>query len=169
VAVLSDPVTQHSIRENDWRGSIGLTIASRAGAASAAALAASIAVLLGAIAFAGGSGPRVETLLESRTTVLGQPIAYPTEGAARITAVIVTLAPGAETGRHRHRVPLYGHVLSGQVTIDYEGRGSKTFKAGDAFMEAVGTWHNGRNSGSEPLRILAVYLGAEGLANSERP
>jgi quercetin dioxygenase-like cupin family protein len=58
--------------------------------------------------------------------------------------VIVTLAPGQETGRHRHPVPLYGQVLSGQATTDYGDygdygeRGSKTYKAGEAFMEPEG-------------------------------
>lgn len=135
----------------------------------AALLIASAAIALGTFGSAAKSQPEIETLLDTQTTVLGQPIAYPTEGAARITAVIVTLAPGEETGRHRHAVPLYGQVLSGQVTIDYDGHGSKTFRAGDAFMEALGTWHNGRNSGDEPVRILAVFLGAEGVPNTERP
>jgi quercetin dioxygenase-like cupin family protein len=114
-------------------------------------------------------GPRIETLLETHTTNLGQPIEYPAQDAARITAVIVTLAPGEETGRHRHPVPLYGQVLAGQVTIDYGAHGSKTYKAGEAFMEAMNTWHSGRNSGDEALRILAVFLGAEGVANVVRP
>ncbi len=89
--------------------------------------------------------------------------------------MIVTLAPGQETGRHRHPVPLYGQVLSGQATTDYGDygdygeRGSKTYKAGEAFMEAVGTWHNGRNNGEGSLRILAIFMGPEGVANVERP
>ena len=36
-------------------------------------------------------------------------------------------------------------------------------------MEAVGTWHNGRNSGEGSLRILAIFMGPEGVANVERP
>ena len=86
--------------------------------------------------------------------------------------MIVTLAPGQETGRHRHPVPLYGQVLSGQLTVDYGESGelgSKTYTAGDAFMEAMDTWHNGRNSGDEALRILAIYMGAEGVPNTEKP
>ncbi|MDX1574964.1 MAG: cupin domain-containing protein, partial [Kiloniellales bacterium] len=114
-------------------------------------------------------GPTFETILETRTTNLGQPIHYPGDGAAEITAVIVTLEPGQETGRHRHSVPLYGHVLSGQLTVDYGEFGSKTYVAGEAFMEAMDTWHTGRNSGEETLRILAVFLGAEGRPNSEKP
>jgi multidrug efflux pump subunit AcrA (membrane-fusion protein) len=42
--------------------------------------------------------PAVETLLETQTTNIGQAIGYPS-GAAQITAVIVTLAPGEETGQ----------------------------------------------------------------------
>lgn len=113
--------------------------------------------------------PKIDTLLQTGTTILGQPLAYPSEGAPRITAVIVTLEPGQGTGRHRHAVPLYGQVLAGELTIDYEGHGTKTYRTGDAFMEAVGTWHNGHNDGTETVRILAVFIGAEGLPNTERP
>ena len=158
-----------SISENERQRGRGLATPSRAGHLCAALLIASAAILLGTLKSAAQNEPDVETLLDTQTTILAQPIAYPTQGAARITAVIVTLAPGEETGRHRHAVPLYGQVLSGQLTIGYDGHGSKTFRAGDAFMEALGTWHNGRNSGDEPVRILAVFLGAEGIANSERP
>lgn len=131
------------------------------------------AVLIAGAVFQGAAAaedqPRVETLLDTETTNLGQPIRYPGDGAARITAVIVTLAPGEETGRHRHPVPLYGQVLSGQVTIDYGEQGSRTYRAGEAFMEALDTWHNGRNSGAETLRILAVFIGAAEHPNVVRP
>jgi len=113
--------------------------------------------------------PKVETLLQTGTTILGQPLGYPGGGAPRITAVIVTLEPGQDTGRHRHPVPLYGHVLAGELTIDYDGHGTKVYRTGDAFMEAIGTWHNGRNEGPETVRILAVFIGAEGVANTEQP
>jgi quercetin dioxygenase-like cupin family protein len=132
-------------------------------------LVAGAATFAGAIEALAADQPVVETLLETQTTNLGQPIEYPVGNAAKITAMIVTLAPGVETGRHRHSVPLYGQVLSGQVTIDYGDYGSKTYKAGEAFMEAVGTWHNGHNSGGEILRILAIFMGAEGVPNVERP
>jgi hypothetical protein len=37
------------------------------------------------------------------------------------------------------------------------------YRAGDALMEAIAVAHNGRNTGSGPVRILAVFIGAEGL------
>ena len=144
----------------------------RAGVLWAAILVAGAATFVGAIKALAADQPVIETLLETQTTNLGQPIEYPAASAAKITAVVVTLAPGEETGRHRHAVPLYGQVLSGQVTIDYGDygeHGSKTYKAGEAFMEALGTWHNGHNSGDETLRILAIFMGAEGVPNVERP
>ena len=141
----------------------------RAGVLCAAILVTGVAIFVWPIRVLAEDPPVIETLLETQTTNLGQPIEYPAASAAKITAVIVTLAPGEETGRHRHAVPLYGQVLSGQVTIDYGAHGSKTYKAGEAFMEAVGTWHNGHNSGDETLRILAIFMGAEGVPNVERP
>ena len=139
----------------------------RAGAVGALMLAG--AALAGAAAGAADDGPKVEVLLKSGATVLGQPIRYPSEGAPQVTAVIVTLEPGQETGRHHHPVPLYGQVLAGEVTIDYGDAGTKTYRAGDAFLEAVGTWHNGRNSGKQTLHILAVFIGVEGVPNTVRP
>ena len=141
----------------------------RAGVLCVAILAAGVAISVWPIRVLAEDQPVIETLLETQTTNLGQPIKYPAASAAKITAVVVTLAPGEETGRHRHAVPLYGQVLSGQVTVNYGAHGSKTYKAGEAFMEALGTWHNGHNSGDETLRILAIFMGAEGVPNVERP
>ncbi len=60
-------------------------------------------------------GPSVEALLETGVTILDQSLAYPAAGAPQITAAILTMAPGAETGLHRHEVPLFAHVLAGEL------------------------------------------------------
>ncbi len=44
--------------------------------------------------------------------------------------------------------------------------GARVYRAGDTLMEAVGTLHNGRNSGRTGLRILVVFMGAEGADNT---
>ena len=72
----------------------------------------------------------VEPLLSTGETVLGQTITYPTATAAHVTAVIVTLPPGAETGWHQHDVPLFGYLLEGQLTVDYEGVGERIYRPG---------------------------------------
>lgn len=36
---------------------------------------------------------------------------------------------------------------------------------GDALVEAMDVAHRGMNTGTSPVKILAIYLGAEGTAN----
>jgi quercetin dioxygenase-like cupin family protein len=99
-------------------------------------------------------------------TTVGQAIAYP-EGTPKVTAAIVTIPPGGATGWHSHDVPLFVYVLDGEVTVDYGEKGVKVYKAGDGLLEAMNWPHNGMNQSSLPVRILAVYMGAEGTANTE--
>ncbi|WP_295807005.1 cupin domain-containing protein [uncultured Nitratireductor sp.] len=122
-----------------------------------------LCVLPQSIAFADQQSPqsdyrRVEPLLDTNSTILDQKLIYPS-GEAQLKAVIVTLMPGEETGRHMHAVPLFGHVLEGELAIHYEGTEEKTFKPGDSFIEALNVWHNGRVVGEKPARILAVFIG----------
>ena len=105
-------------------------------------------------------------LLSSGETVIGQPIAYPA-GTAKVTAAIVTVPPGGETGWHTHPVPLLATILEGELSVDYGSKGTKVFKAGDALLEAMNWPHNATNIGTVPVRILAVYMGADGALNAE--
>ncbi len=110
--------------------------------------------------------PTVTPVLQSSTTIIGQPIAYPV-GEAQVTAAIVTLPPGGQTGWHVHAVPLFGYMLQGELTVDYGAKGMHTYKAGEGLMEAMNWPHNGTNEGTVPVRILTVYAGATGIANAE--
>lgn len=107
-----------------------------------------------------------ELLLSTSETVLGQPFAYATGAAPKVTAVIATIPPGAKTGLHHHDVPLFGYMLEGELTVTYEGVGEHVYRAGDSLIEAIKTPHEGRNTGSGPVRILAVFMGAEGIPNT---
>jgi quercetin dioxygenase-like cupin family protein len=104
-------------------------------------------------------------LLSTSTTVIGQPIVYPT-GPAKITAAVVTVPPGGETGWHDHEVPLIAYILEGALTVDYGEKGVHTFPAGTAVAEAIGWPHIGSNKGDVPVRLFAVYMGSEGLSNT---
>lgn len=107
---------------------------------------------------------RVDPLLASDRTVIGETLGYPS-GSAKVTSSIVTIQPGEETAWHKHGAPLYAYILSGEVTVDYGGKGTKRFPAGSAFMEAMDHWHRGTNLGDRPVRILAVYLGSDQVEN----
>ena len=101
-------------------------------------------------------------LLSTGTTIVGETLHYPTNGPAHVTAAIVTLAPGAKTVLHRHGVPLFAYILEGEITVDYGDRGKRTYRAGDALMEAMDVPHFGADTGPQPVRILTVFIGAEG-------
>lgn len=104
-------------------------------------------------------------LLETGTDIVNQAIVYP-PGTPKVTSAIVVIPPGEETGWHTHEVPLYVHVLEGTVTVDYGGKGTKTYEAGETFMEAMNWPHNGMNNASVPVRILVVYMGSEDKTNT---
>ncbi len=100
-------------------------------------------------------------LYSGNTTVAGEEIAYPS-GKPHVNAMIVTLAPGEKTMLHQHGVPVFIHILEGEVTVDYGDKGMKTFRQGESFLEAMEVTHAGMNSGTVPVKILAVYMGADG-------
>jgi quercetin dioxygenase-like cupin family protein len=101
-------------------------------------------------------------LLSTGTSIVGEPLRYPTTGAPHVTASVIMLAPGGKTIVHKHGVPLFAYILDGELTVDYGDRGIRTYRKGEAFMEAMDVAHEGINTGSQPVRILAVYMGADG-------
>lgn len=117
------------------------------------------------VAWTKSTYPPVDVLLRTGETTIGQPISYPTTPAL-VTAAIVTMQPGQETGWHRHDAPLFAYILEGSVTVDYGPDGKKAYEQGDAFLEAFLTDHNGINPGSEAVRILAVFMGGADVENT---
>jgi len=125
------------------------------------------AALLIAGADRGATREAVSSLLSTTQTVLGQPVVYPTEAPAKVTAAVVTMQPGEETGWHRHDVPMFGYILDGEVTVDYGAKGTRVYRRGDAIVEAIDVPHSGRNTGAGEARILSVFMGAEGVPDTE--
>lgn len=121
-------------------------------------------------AIAADYSPGVTSKVLSKTTVTGngQKTSYPLTDKAEVTAMIVDLAPGAETGWHKHPVPVYGYVVSGSLSVELEDGKLLSFSAGEAIIEVVNTMHNGRNSGAVPVKLAVFYLGAEGIPNVVR-
>lgn len=107
-------------------------------------------------------------LFSGSRTVMDEDIAYPATGKAHVNALIVVLAPGEKTVLHKHGVPTFIHILEGEVTVEYEGRGKRTFRQGESFLEAMNVTHAGMNTGNVPVKILAVYMGADGASDVVR-
>ena len=129
-----------------------------------------LAILFAAPALAEDATPQtyqnlLTPLLQSGSDVLGDPLVFP-EGTPNITAAIVTVPPGGETGHHTHEVPLFAYILEGELTVDYGERGKKTYRAGEAVLEAQNQPHNGVNTGTVPMKLLAVYMGGGDRRNT---
>lgn len=111
--------------------------------------------------------PQVQPLISSGKTIVGETIVFPEQVPAKITAVIVTMQPGERTGWHRHGIPVFGYMLEGELTVDYGPHGKHVYRKGDSVLEAIKAPHNGTNTGTGIMRILAVFMGADGLPLSE--
>ena len=72
-----------------------------------------------------------------------------------------TRCPLAQEGPlHRHLVPMFAYLLEGELTVNYGVQGIRSYKAGDALVEAIGVRHRGLNAGTTPVKLLVVYMAA---------
>ena len=129
----------------------------------------SICALSVSVAAAAASDVSVSPVMKGSTTISGQQIEYPHSNKPEITAVVIQIQPGKESGRHMHPVPTYVHILQGTLTIEFEDGSRQVFKEGQGFLEGTNTWHNGKNLGDVPVKALVVFAGEEGTANMVRP
>ena len=112
------------------------------------------------------TAPPPEILLDAYADTVGAPVRYPA-GRAHVLSLVLTMVPGQETGWHRHDVPLYARMLDGEIEVDYGAGTAKRYRAGETFLEAMDRYHNGRVVGDATVRILIVFMGADGVANTE--
>ena len=102
------------------------------------------------------------TLFQSTATAAGQPIVFPA-GHTEVTALMVDIPAGADTGWHKHPWPRYAYVVSGAVTVENDAGESKTYRAGDFFVEQINIFHHGTTT--VPTRLLVVDQDVAGKGN----
>jgi quercetin dioxygenase-like cupin family protein len=112
-----------------------------------------------------GQYPSLEKVFSSSETIIGQGFYYP-NGTATITSTIIEMQPGQSTGWHRHEAPLFAMVLQGEITVDYGVNGKRIYRQNDRFIEAFQSSHNGTNTSTEIVRILAVFAGSDSAKNT---
>lgn len=77
--------------------------------------------------------------------------------AERMQLVLMSIPPGGEIGEEMHaRVEQALFCVSGAGTATINGVNSR-FAAGDAAIVGMGTRHNFRNTGKEPLQLYTLY------------
>jgi len=58
-------------------------------------------------------GIKIETLIKSDTTSIGQKIKFPQYQAGEVKMCKVTIPVGKSTGWHKHDAPVYAYVIKG--------------------------------------------------------
>lgn len=113
------------------------------------------------------SGVRATVGLKTDSSWDGRKLAYP-EGQAEVTGMLIEVDPGQETGWHRHTVPSFALVISGELEVTLEDGRTKRLKAGDMLAEVVNVVHSGKNVGSETAKLVVFYAGATGMTLTEK-
>jgi quercetin dioxygenase-like cupin family protein len=128
-----------------------------------ASFVASLAIFAAQPAFAldQSATVKVSKLMQTSSSWNGAALAYP-GGQAEVTALLIEIAPGGETGWHQHPVPSFGYILEGELDVSLKDGSVKHLVAGQALAEVVNTLHNGRNVGKGPLKLVVFYAGATG-------
>ena len=72
--------------------------------------------------------------------------------------VAVEIPVGGREGRHTHSGTAMIHVLDGAITLDYEGKPTVTYKAGESFFVDAGKVHEGINKGTVPSKAIATFV-----------
>ena len=107
----------------------------------------------------------VKTLARTTTNSIGQPIEYPRDGTPEVTALLVEMAPGEETGWHSaSRSAARLHPRGRTDGLSGHGRETRGRAPGEVSLESVDVVHNGVNEGAVPLQDDRLCRRAEGRA-----
>ena len=111
-------------------------------------------LLLGVVAIQ-AQAPAPTAIKRNMLVKAEMPDMGPTEGYV----VEVEIAPGGQSGRHYHPGHEFGYVLSGEETLEIDGKPPAILKAGMPISIDAGVIHNGKNnSATQPLKLLVVYV-----------
>ena len=105
---------------------------------------------------------KIEPVLKTDTTSLGQKIIYPQFNDNQVTILKITMPPGKSTGWHKQLIPVFAYVLEGTITVEFENKKSIVYLKNSTISESFNTYHNGVNRGNEDVVLLAFYMGEKG-------
>jgi quercetin dioxygenase-like cupin family protein len=104
---------------------------------------------------------RAVEVLRATHTWAHSPIEYP-RGQSEVVGLAIEIAAGGETGWHSHPVPSFAYVVAGTIELKLASGAVKRFRSGEAFAEVIDVTHNGRNVGSDPVKLIVFYASTRG-------
>lgn len=109
-----------------------------------------------------GKGTTADGLLLVAKGALPNQKANPWRGTYKapwdVTALRITLPPGASTGWHRHPGPGFMVVTQGAVTIYANDCTKTTYAKGQSYVEVPGLVNLVRNDGAEPAIFVGTFV-----------
>lgn len=72
--------------------------------------------------------------------------------------VAVEIPVGGREGRHFHSGTAMIHVTDGAITLDYEGKPTVRYKAGESFFVDAKAVHEGINKENVPAKAIATFI-----------
>jgi quercetin dioxygenase-like cupin family protein len=76
----------------------------------------------------------------------------------------VEIPVGGREGRHTHPGLAMIYVTEGTLSLDYEGKPTTDYKAGQSFVVETGKIHEGINKGNQPIKAIATFIVPKGVA-----
>ncbi len=127
-------------------------------------LAGLIAAFGSAYSAAPAPGYVTKEILRTATTVSGQPLKI-AQGRPELVASASDFAPNGRTPVHQHLWSRFVYIERGSLKVTYFARHrTDEFKAGQAFAEAAGEWHQGQ-AGPQGARLVVFDLVPPGVKN----
>jgi quercetin dioxygenase-like cupin family protein len=74
----------------------------------------------------------------------------------------VEIAPGVSVGRHTHPGEEISYIIEGEGELLIQGQPALKIKAGDGFVVPNGAIHDAHNTGTQPLKLAAIYVVEKG-------
>lgn len=91
----------------------------------------------------------------------------PTAAAHETILGTAEVAAGGVIARHMHHGVEMGFMLEGRMTLVIDGQPDLVLEAGQSYQIPAGVAHSGRNIGSGPAKVVAVYVVEKGKPFAE--
>jgi quercetin dioxygenase-like cupin family protein len=114
-----------------------------------------ILIACAAIAYAGTLIHAQQAPTVKRTVLLQHDTSVPGYQAILVS---VEIPVGGREGRHTHPGTAMIHVTDGALTLDYEGKPTRTYNAGESFYVDAKTVHEGINKGNVTAKAIATFI-----------
>jgi len=110
---------------------------------------------IAALAFFSTQVTQAQQPAVKRTVLLQHDTSVPGYEAVLVS---VEIPVGGREGRHTHPGTAMIHVVEGAITLDYEGKPTTTYKAGQSFFVDAGKVHEGINKETVTTKAIATFI-----------